>query len=233
VCILRFFGGHNGRPYNPSEQGWNERFGELTATVSELQFVQKGQVNHCSCCGGITPTKYEQVEIPQPEDRGILLKDILESEVDEKYFLPLDTKVKWIDKGLSKDGKAKAMSASMWKGIGNDGTTLVLGTLDEGTWAKRYEQVRRVYGENGKAATIPTGTGGGVIPKIAIISEATKIRKLTPAECLRLQSMPDNYFNNAIVNKKLISNSQRYKMCGNAFNCEVVKHIVEKLLFDK
>ena len=57
------------------------------------------------------------------------------------------------------------------------------------------------------------------------ISTLTKngIRKLTPTECLRLQSMPDNYFDKAICNNKPISNTQRYKMCGNAFNCEVIK----------
>lgn len=40
--------------------------------------------------GRLVGDKYEQVEIPQPEDRGILLKDILEENVDEKYFLNVD-----------------------------------------------------------------------------------------------------------------------------------------------
>lgn len=207
--------------------------------------------------------KYQQVEIQQPEDKGIMLKDILEENVDEKFYLPKDTHVKWINKGLSRDGKAKAMSASMHKGIGNDGTTLVVGTLDQGTWAKRYEQIRRVYGGNGKAPTIPTGTGGGVIPKIdaepvalrnrgqgkkpeyngtgkanamtsvqtdSMVAVENHIRKLTPTECLRLQSMPDTYFDKAEYKGKPISNTQRYKMCGNAFNCEVIKHIIKQII---
>ena len=51
------------------------------------------------------------------------------------------------------------------------------------------------------------------------ISVDYDIRKLTPIETERLQSLDDNY-------TKGISNSQRYKCCGNAFNCEVVKHIL-------
>ena len=45
------------------------------------------------------------------------------------------------------------------------------------------------------------------------------VRKLTPIECERLQSLPDNYTSG-------ISNAQRYKVLGNAFNVEVVKHIL-------
>jgi DNA-cytosine methyltransferase len=45
------------------------------------------------------------------------------------------------------------------------------------------------------------------------------IRKLTPVECERLQSLDDNYTEG-------ISNTQRYKCLGNAFNAEVVRHIL-------
>jgi DNA (cytosine-5)-methyltransferase 1 len=51
------------------------------------------------------------------------------------------------------------------------------------------------------------------------------IRKLTPIECERLQSLPDNYTDG-------ISNSQRYKCLGNAFNCAVVKHILSFMKFN-
>jgi site-specific DNA-cytosine methylase len=42
---------------------------------------------------------------------------------------------------------------------------------------------------------------------------------LTPIECERLQSLPDNYTEG-------LSNTQRYKCLGNAFNVEVVRHIL-------
>lgn len=51
------------------------------------------------------------------------------------------------------------------------------------------------------------------------VLEGYTIRKLTPIECERLQSLPDNYTEG-------ISNTQRYKTLGNAFNVEVVRHIL-------
>jgi DNA (cytosine-5)-methyltransferase 1 len=46
-----------------------------------------------------------------------------------------------------------------------------------------------------------------------------EIRKLTPIECERLQGLPDNYTEG-------VSNTQRYKALGNAFNVDVVAHIL-------
>jgi site-specific DNA-cytosine methylase len=46
------------------------------------------------------------------------------------------------------------------------------------------------------------------------------IRKLTPIECERLQTVPDNYTN-------YVSNSQRYKMLGNGWTVDVISHLLE------
>ncbi len=46
------------------------------------------------------------------------------------------------------------------------------------------------------------------------------IRKLTPIECERLQTVPDNYTNH-------VSNSQRYKMLGNGWTVDVITHILK------
>lgn len=51
------------------------------------------------------------------------------------------------------------------------------------------------------------------------LSQGGIVRKLTPTECERLQSLPDNYTEG-------ISNIQRYRCLGNAFNVEVVSHIL-------
>lgn len=56
------------------------------------------------------------------------------------------------------------------------------------------------------------------------------IRKLTPIECECLQTLPDNYTAKGIDekgNEVIISNSQRYKMLGNGWTVEVIKHIFE------
>jgi DNA (cytosine-5)-methyltransferase 3A len=76
-------------------------------------------------------------------------------------------------------------------------------------------QANRVYNHNGKI--IPLNTWS---PKIR---QDEIVRKLSPIECERLQSLPDNYTEG-------VSNTQRYKALGNAFNCEVVKHILKNII---
>ena len=47
-------------------------------------------------------------------------------------------------------------------------------------------------------------------------------RKLTPIECERLQTVPDNYTDS-------VSNSQRYKMLGNGWTIDVICHILKNM----
>jgi DNA (cytosine-5)-methyltransferase 3A len=47
-------------------------------------------------------------------------------------------------------------------------------------------------------------------------------RKLTPLECERLQTVPDNYTEG-------VSNTQRYKMLGNGFTVRVIEHILKNM----
>ena len=47
-------------------------------------------------------------------------------------------------------------------------------------------------------------------------------RKLTPLECERLQTVPDNYTEG-------VSNTQRYKMLGNGFTVKVIEHILKNM----
>ena len=53
-------------------------------------------------------------------------------------------------------------------------------------------------------------------------TEGCKIRRLTPIECERLQTVPDNYTASA-------SDTQRYRMLGNGWTVEVIKHILKNL----
>ena len=55
----------------------------------------------------------------------------------------------------------------------------------------------------------------------------SKIRRLTPIECERLQGFPDNWTQYGI--EGLISDTQRYKMCGNAVTVDVVKAVGERI----
>lgn len=63
-----------------------------------------------------------------------------------------------------------------------------------------------------------------------------KIRRLTPIECERLQGFPDNWTANGVDHAKgmfvPISDTQRYKMCGNAVTTNVIQAVFEKILHD-
>lgn len=48
------------------------------------------------------------------------------------------------------------------------------------------------------------------------------IRKLTPMECERLQTVPEDYTNH-------VSNTQRYKMLGNGMTVDVIAHILNNM----
>ena len=63
-----------------------------------------------------------------------------------------------------------------------------------------------------------------------------RIRRLTPIECERLQGFPDNHtaFGNYDGEVKPMSNTQRYKQCGNAVTVDIVSLVAEQLkpIFD-
>ena len=57
-----------------------------------------------------------------------------------------------------------------------------------------------------------------------------RIRRLTPIECERLQGFPDNHtsMGNYDGEVKPVSNTQRYKQCGNAVTVDVVQAVAEQ-----
>ena len=177
--------------------------------------------------------KYVPVLTMQPQDKGIVIKDILEELPfgDIPNYLanswggePRGNKVKSID-----DPKANCLTASMYKGqiptyikklipIDNPKTStdglIRVGSAD----LKGFDSIKRVYSEDGKAPTLTTMQGGHREPKVAVSNYGW--RKLTPLECERLQTMPDNYTNH-------VSNTQRYKMIGNGWTVDVIAHILK------
>ena len=54
------------------------------------------------------------------------------------------------------------------------------------------------------------------------------IRRLTPIECERLQGFPDNWTEYGESGK--ISDTQRYKMCGNAVTVDVVEAVAKNII---
>lgn len=135
---------------------------------------------------------WTNIEVPQPEDRGILLKDILENATTET------PKARTIDANYHKAGLYKVPVALRNRGNG-----------------KQPE-----YNGTNKANSLTT------VQTDSMVQEETIIRKLTTIECERLQSLPDNYTEG-------VSNTQRYKALGNAFNAKVIKHILTYAHMDR
>lgn len=106
--------------------------------------------------------------IEQPKDKGILLKDILENEVDEKYFLKVDFKNSRLQSNLIKH-KDK---------------------LIDGLLLDSYNQCIHFD----KSITISTRTILSNNTHI-FVGENYRIRKLIPIEFERLQTVADNYTN--------------------------------------
>lgn len=214
-------------------------------------------------------------EIPQPADRGIYIRDILDDEVDEKYYMrnlsldeeaiesiaptqegktsdvvKLDKKLKlkaqqdkascltagghsggnhsdmdilyirdpWLRKNLrSPDEKSNALLSSSYKGARANGMSIV-----PGTWRTHKDGQGFRPTTGGKAPCIPARArndgSGQPVAKIGYM-----LRRLTPTECARLQTIPDWY-------KWGCSDTQAYKMLGNGWTVEVIKHILSHII---
>lgn len=83
-------------------------------------------------------------------------------------------------------------------------------------------QANRIYSVRGKSVCLNANGGGGGaktgLYKIDLPDGDYYVRKLTPVECERLQTLPDNYTD-------CISKTQRYKSIGNAWTVDVIAHI--------
>lgn len=111
--------------------------------------------------------------IQQPSDKGIMLKDVIES-------------------GYVNREKSYCIDANYWKG---------------GNLKNYFEKSRRQLVFDTK--------------DIHRYTEST-YRKLTPVECERLQTVPDNY-------TKCVSDTQRYTMLGNGWTVDVIAHIFKHI----
>lgn len=53
-----------------------------------------------------------------------------------------------------------------------------------------------------------------------------RIRRLTPIECARLQTIPDGYFINKETGKYIVSETQVYRQCGNGWTVDVIAYLL-------
>ena len=94
---------------------------------------------------------------------------------------------------------------------------------------KIHEAERRVYSSDYKSPTLTTMQGGHRQPKVLIgdLKGHHIMRRLTPLECERLQTLEDDYTSQGIMDGKTvkISNTQRYKTVGNGWTVDVIAHL--------
>lgn len=164
--------------------------------------------------------------IQQPKDKGILLKDILESDVDEKYFLTENTlntlinnqrfnKFKPIENfniqsSCITSNCGKVVNLNNYLKIKNREVRQLNPSLESGG-VQPYQQ-NRVYDVDGISPALCA------FKSDLNIKLTSQIRRLTPIECERLQTVKDNYTN-------YVSDSQRYRMLGNGWTVDVIAHI--------
>ena len=175
------------------------------------------------------------------------LIDVLEDEVDEKYYLSEEkTKKLTLDFSLTsqdKHGVAIREATKQGYAVAEQGDsvnyTYPTSKTRRGRVGKQVAQTLQA-GEVNQGVVIDDTQGydgtriyKGVSPTIRSSRSGLKtidnlrIRKLTPLECWRLQSFTDEQFYKA--KDSGVSNSQLYKQAGNSVTVNVVDAIVKEL----
>lgn len=179
----------------------------------------------------------QDFEFPIKEELNIRLKDLLEDEVEEKYYILKPSVLKNIardEEEIKQSNKdifqCKCESGFQDNKVGlkvsptiraNNPIThcLEIGKLD----IKGHDQIKRIYSCDGLSPTLSTMQGGNREPKVF----DNRIRKLTPLECWRLMGFSDEDFYKA--REAGISNSQLYKQAGNSIVVNVIEYIYKNL----
>lgn len=147
-------------------------------------------------------TNMDFKKLPNQNSKTVL-KDIIIKNVEDKYYLNKNGLDNFID------------NVSRNKSVSKDGINKVFVIPKE--IHKDNDRQRRVYSLESKSPTILARAD---TTKILINN---KVRKLTPLECERLQCIPDNY-------TSISSDTQRYKMIGNAFTVSVIENFLTGLI---
>ena len=151
-----------------------------------------------------TTLKSSHFNFPMSPNIPISLKDILEEDENLKEILRDD--IVYFKK---KDSIQTLFHNTFNKPI-------QIGKVNKGG------QGERIYATNGHAITL-SAHGGGVGAKTGLYLVETKLRKLTPRECARLQGFPDDFILNTNIN-------QSYKQFGNSVSVNVLQHIIIQII---
>ena len=202
--------------------------------------------------GFLDENQYYSFDILPPQPLRQTLANILETNVDEKYYLS-----KRAIKGFKKKDNnfQGSFDPKNLNDIANCLTTMA-GNRRTDTFIKIAGKLnlnakdanKRVYSIDGIAPTLTTKSGGQTEPKIlqrargfnkgnelklcpTISSNSfaqnnplssDRIRKLIPRECLRLQGISDDF-------QIVVSDTQTYKQAGNAMSQNIVEMLLSQI----
>jgi DNA (cytosine-5)-methyltransferase 3A len=149
-------------------------------------------------------------DVPQPEDRGIYLKDIIEPDAWPFTFT------------IARTEEAKVIRREMSKKLGKDFSPRSLKDFVVRTDGKA-NCITASFNEKGAMLMKNTGKHPGVLVGHMQV-KAYEWRRQTPVEWERLQGLPDNY-----TLAPGVSKTQRYKMLGNGWQVDTIAHIFKPL----
>lgn len=210
-------------------------------------------------------------DIPQPEDRGIYLRDILDSDVDSRFYLKsdeIDKLVRQREYGVQEQGNIPDENIlDLWFDPYDRDTPFLrhdFERIDPNKVSSRNpfypapdiarvpiqaiqknHLIRDCCNESSSTLVIPGSVvkpqfGGGFRPIVSgkascLVASSSKfaamlivngddmvIRYLTPAECCRIQTIPEWYEWNC-------SEPQIYRLLGNGWTVDVISHIFRYL----
>ena len=201
----------------------------------------------------------KQFIFPEKQELKLKLKDMLEDNVDEKYYLS-DDKIDKIShwKGFQKpfekvQSKNSIVPTLTARGAGEEHNGMITFSDNLEDTTNLQEQCLNIknatkkgyqeaYDGDGIDLAQPNSkTRRGRVQKdsiqtlttqnnLGVITNNLRIRKLTPKECWRLMGFDDEDFDKA---SKVNSNAQLYKQAGNSIVVNVLESILKELLESK
>ena len=135
---------------------------------------------------------------------------------------------------IKKDGKSCTLTINTGSTANRNGQKVILpntnavevrevrqlSTNNKSNGGTQPYQQDRIYDINGISPALQAQ-----LPNGSTMINTSRIRRLTPIECERLQTVKDNYTNH-------VSDSQRYKMLGNGWTVDVIVHFFNYLKQD-
>lgn len=164
--------------------------------------------------------------IKQPEDKQIMLKDIIinaDTDRDSRQLVKCGA-IRGRNPENPKSRETGLPTMQMLELRKDEKTNTLTTVQKDNVLCKQIgeanirgnDSIKRVYSIDGKGPCLTTMGGGNREPKIS--TDYQYWRKLTPLECERLQTLPDNYTGG-------VSNTQRYRCIGNGWTVDVIAHI--------